>query len=159
MSSESRYLDVYADTDTPTPPELTIQDLDAEIAAYAGRALAIAESIATWVRRLGPEATSDELGWDKRQARRVAYAFRSAGHDATLADRSIDQVAAVIEMDEWIPQMVRDLILLRTGVANLAIAREELRWGNQNVHRLTNLIRSLERTAQAAESRIRPEAE
>jgi hypothetical protein len=111
-----------------------------------GRAFAIVALINSIPRRLGHEASRDELALDKRRARRVGHALIQASRGWRTTEPKIRndedvRIAAIhLNWEAFGPAHTTTVHNRMRFVATYAFKADDLRWGKSALSRLENEI-------------------
>lgn len=107
------------------------------------RALATVLITSQIPRRLGSDASPEELAMDKKRSRRVAHALRQSllswqKKIELQVDDEIRRDGAQLNWDKWSTKFLTDLRLQMSCVATWAVAKEDEDWGKSALVRLKN---------------------
>jgi hypothetical protein len=97
-------------------------------------------------RRLGADASDDDLSVDRKRARRVSHALRQAikGWAKKMPDLPQDEELRVegsqIVWETWCEEYLTDLTQQLRSLVTWAVRNEEERWGRSAVVKLENEI-------------------
>lgn len=100
----SAYLTQYYDPALKLPDDETVAHMEGQERARLAELLAIAEAAGSIPRRLGAEASSEELATDRRRCRRIAHAARQCLKDwgnPVPAPGDVSRRAAQVVWDNW----------------------------------------------------------
>jgi hypothetical protein len=147
--SELDYLGRYYDSGIALPRYENREAIERAEADRIARALAVVIVAGAMPRRLGGEATDDELKVDKRNARRLGHALQQALRgwtqkqvsDLAALDDTIRREGATIEWDSFLQNHVSVINDRLRVIATWSIRKEERRWGRSAVVRLENELR------------------
>ena len=151
------YIDDYIDEDFDPPTDWTIESIAKEEIRRLSRTARVADEAADRPRRLGADADAFALARDKKQARGVAHACRSAmsawltedkeGKEANFVGDELKRIKAEagrIDFEEFVVDQRAALTVRATKVATWAVANHDRRFGNRAVGRLLSEIERLE---------------
>lgn len=137
----SRYFDPAL-----TPPKVSSrEELEQREVDRLTRALAVVIMAGSIPRRLGGDASDDELAKDKKRARRAGHALSQAlkgwskKYDLPLDDK-IRMEGAQIKWDDWLTVHVTKIQDELRCLATWAVLNNEERWGRSAVVNLENEI-------------------
>lgn len=137
-------------------PELNLdaigsrEELETRQIARINRALSVTLLAGTTPRRLGGDATDEELAVDKKRARRCGHALGQSLKQWTKRkqdlplDDSVRREGAQIKWTEWAEAHCVDIKNQLRCVATYAIRSDQERWGKSAVVRLENELKWLE---------------
>ena len=116
-----------------------------------GKLLAIATAAQTVSRRLGTDATDDELAADKRRAKRIAHIASqlmvgwSSKVKTTHIDVSVSKQAATVDWQRWWEEHRVFLINRRMYIATWAVkSGADMKWAKSALVKITNELTWLE---------------
>lgn len=138
------YLAAYYDPGLELPRGLTVATIVADECERISSALAIVLFASTIPRRLGGDASSDELAEDKKRCRRVAHALRQAYRGWDMRSPSLNDSEDVRQAGAqlvWSDFGTRHLTRLNSRLvlsATFAIRAGEDRWGKSAVTNYRN---------------------
>jgi hypothetical protein len=142
----SGYLATYYDPQLPISVAATISEIEeAEIARIRRQAAVILVAI-SMPRRLGGEATDEDLALDKKRARRVLHVLKqclnqwSKGHrlDDLIINDDIRREGAQLDWESWWDNHRSYLEMRLRYVATWSVQADQRRWGKTAVVRLNN---------------------
>lgn len=114
------------------------------------RALSVVLYASSIPRRLGGEASSEDLALDKRRCRRVAYALRQSyrgwdkeGEIAVAAEDSVKQEGAQLLWDDFGERHLTEIRSRGCLVVTWAVKSGDRRWGKTAATNFTNELRWL----------------
>jgi len=113
-------------------------------------ALALAIHIGSWPRRLGSDATNEELALDKLRARRIAHVLLQAlkawgGTDKRLPKQDLTrEEAATLDWETWRNLNKIYLEKRRAYIAAWALKVHKEDWGKSALVRINNELRQLD---------------
>jgi hypothetical protein len=147
---ESGYLEQYHDAELELPEIPGRETLEAAEVERISRALAVVLYTSTIPRRLGGDATDQDLIMDKKHARRAAHALRQSllGWTKKVVMPTIDdEIRREGAQLMWVPfrdaHLAEVQIRLRV-VATWAVRSGDARWGKSAVTNLSNELRWVE---------------
>lgn len=139
------YLAQYFDPDL-TPPKATQAELEADQVKRITRALSVVLYAGGIPRRLGGDASDEELATDRKRARRVAHALKQSirGWAKKMPDLPTDEELRVegaqIVWDTWAQAYIADLNLQLRTLVTWSVRQEQERWGRSAIVKLENEI-------------------
>jgi len=143
------YLERYFDTGLELPEVISRDSLVSSEIARITTAATVIYVVGTIPRRLGGEATDDELALDKKRSKRVGWALEQALTGWTRKQpkfqvtEEIQREGAQLDWHEFVPAHLTQLNSELCLVATWAIQNDEARWGRSAVVNLENEIRWL----------------
>jgi hypothetical protein len=114
------------------------------------RALSVITVSQTIPRRLGSDATDEELALDKKRARRVAFALHQALRGWTkkgasiVVDETTRREGAQLDWATWQPAFLTETRQQLQCAATWAVKNSEERWGKSAVVRFENELKWVE---------------
>ena len=141
----SSFLGRYFDAEAVLPDGLTAESIAEEEIERISRRLAVVIAAGSHPRRLGGDASSDELALDKRRARRVAHALKQAlfawtdGRWAELPDsEETRQEGSQIDWLLWGEAHDAEINERLRVVATWSMSQGQEAWGKHGVVLLEN---------------------
>lgn len=138
------YLERWYDPELVLPEDLTPVSLAAGEVSRIGRALSIVVVAGTIPRRLGGDASDEELALDRKRARRAGHALRQAlvgwvkRVPQLQLDDEIRRLGAQLDWESFGTEH-RNVLKSRLCLcATFAIREDEKRWGKSAVVNLEN---------------------
>jgi len=141
------FLEQYYDAGLELPSSLSVTSLVDRETTRISRALTLVIVAGAIPRRLGSEASDDELVLDKKRSKRVGWALTQA-HSGWSKKQPKIQITSELEQEgtqlEWIyfiPEQMTQVMSELRLIATWAIQNEENRWGRTAVVNLENELR------------------
>lgn len=138
------YLERWYDSGL-TPPEVASrEELERREVERLSGALAIVLMAGTIPRRLGGDATDEDLALDRKRAKRAGYALSQAlkGWTKKKPDLPLDDkvrmAGAQLDWDRWLQEHNAALENELRCLATWAVIHNEQRWGRSAVVKLEN---------------------
>lgn len=125
------------------------EELEARQVDRISRELAIIIVTGTIPRRLGTDATAEELALDKKRARRVGHALKQSLSGWTKkykleADEEIRRAGAQLDWTTWLPAATTAVMVNRRLIATYAIRSQQESWGKSAIVKLNNELNWIE---------------
>lgn len=143
-ANRSTYLSRYFDSGLKLPKIGASEDLQDRQIERISRALSVVVLAGTIPRRIGGEASSEDLAMDKKRAKRAGHALSQSlrqwrKREGKLPiDDSIRREAAQLLWPRWSEEHMSTLRSELAIVSTWAILVEQEAWGKQAVVRLDN---------------------
>lgn len=147
------YLGLWYDAGLELPPDLSVETIIVEEVERIAGALAVVLYAASIPRRLGGEASGEELAGDKKRCRRVAHAFQQAHRGWTRKGivlpngDEIRMAGAQLLWAEWSQQHFTDLNYRSRRAATFSVRALDAkiaRWGKTAITNYNNERRWIE---------------
>lgn len=144
LAARNGWLGRYFDAGLDIPDDLTSEVITADEIDRLAQTLAIVFHASTMKRRLGIDATREDLALDKRRARRTAWALKQAlmGWTGKLpsirTSEEIDRAGAQIVWTQFKADHSARLQGRLAIVATWAMLHDEVLFGNKAVVKLNN---------------------
>jgi hypothetical protein len=140
------YLERFYDPGLELPePPLVREHIEAGEVERIQRALAVVVVAGTIPRRLGGDATADELAQDKKRCRRVSHALSNSIYAWTKKRAAMPEVedeirikGAQLNWTTFKDEHVAELMVRQRLLATWAVRNEERRWGKTAIVHLEN---------------------
>jgi hypothetical protein len=146
----SHYLLDYTDSTTILPEGETIRNIEKVERDRLKWALALALHVGDWPRRLGGDATDEELALDKLRARRIAHVLLQAlkawgGTGTRLPKQELTrEEVATLDWEAWRNLNKIYLQRRRAYIAAWALKTHKEPWGKSALVKINNEIRQLD---------------
>jgi hypothetical protein len=139
------YLTQWVDPALEINPDDTTQKIENDEVERLLRMNAVAVAAGKIPRRIGGEATSEELASDKKRCKRIAYitlklaaAWADKPPEKLRYKQDVTKFAAVIDWKNWWAEHQIWLNNRRRYVATMATKQEKELWGKSSIVKLTN---------------------
>lgn len=142
--SPANFLQQYFDPALEPPSAGNREELETREVDRIERELSIVLVASMMPRRLGGDATDDDLALDKRRAKRVSHALIKSRAGWTkkrfnaLSDEEIRRLGAQLDWNKWLESHIWAIEHELRCLATWAVHHDELRWGRSAVVRLAN---------------------
>lgn len=152
-ASREAKLRAFANGAKPAPKWTAQKQIDSEIERLS-HAVVVASTAASVPRRLGGDATAEQLAADKKLAKSLAYRLRDAlrlwrlldgkGYEEPTLDPAAVRLGASVEWEAWSEKWIEDLRRRRAKVAATTLAKGNIDSGIRFVHLYTREISVVE---------------
>lgn len=146
VGTRRQFLERFYDPALELPAVSGREELERREVERIGRALAVILIVGSMPRRLGAEATDDELALDRKRARRAGHALGQAMRgwskkkEALPLDDKIRKAGAQLNWERWETEHVAEIQSELRCLATWAVKNTEQKWGRSVVVRLENEI-------------------